>query len=150
YCKIAANELGQQFGEGLDPEEADELARSVAKQWQRYGGHACLFIDGHQQLAFKLNEHGDGTCDVVATRMSVDLEPALSSLGLPPEALPELIGRINLGQEIEFRDGQGTPSVLWHDPKARRICVRNVGPAQPAVQGKTPPVLCPKCTAVLR
>jgi hypothetical protein len=149
YCKIAANELEQQLGEGLEPEEMDELACSVAKQWQRHEGHACLFLDGHEQLAFKLNEHGDGTCDVVAKRMSVDLEPALSSLGLPPEALPELIARINLGQEVEFRDKQGAPSVLWHDAKARRICVRKVGPAQPTVPVETPPVLCPKCTAVL-
>jgi hypothetical protein len=122
----------------------------VAKQWQRYEGHACLFLDGHQQLVFKINERGDGTCEVVATRVGVDLGPALSSLGLPPEALPELIARINLGQEVEFRDGQGTASVLWHDPKARRICVRKAGPAQPTVPLQAPPVLCPHCTAVLR
>src|SRR5262249_40433671 len=96
YVKIAATELEQQFGDGLDPEEMDELAWSVAKQWQQHGGHACLFLDGHQQLHFKLNEHGDGTCEVVASRLSVDLATALSALGLPPEALPELTTRINL------------------------------------------------------
>jgi hypothetical protein len=150
YGRIAATALEQEFGEGLGSEELGELARSVAKQWRRNGGHACLFLDGHRQLHFKLTEHGDGTCEVAATTLGVDLGPALTSLGLPPEALPELIARINLGQEVEFRDGQGTPSVLWHDPKARRICVRKVGPAQPTVPVKTPPVLCPKCTAVLR
>ncbi|HKB38223.1 MAG TPA: hypothetical protein VKD72_17375, partial [Gemmataceae bacterium] len=144
------SELGQQFGEGLDPEKMDELACSVAKQWQRYEGHACLFLDGHQQLAFKLSEHGDGTYDVVPTRMSVDLEPSLSSLGFPPEVLPGLIARINLGQEVEFRDRNGLRSRLWHDPKARRICVRKVGSVPPAVPGETPPVLCPTCAAVLR
>jgi hypothetical protein len=142
YRKMAAYGLEQQFGEGLDAEERDELACSLAKQWQQHGGHACLFIDGHRQLAFTLTDHGDGTCDVVARRMRVDLAPALSSLGLPPEAFPELIARINLGQEIEFRDGQGAPSVLWHDPKARRICVRKVGPAPPTMPVQTPPVLC--------
>jgi hypothetical protein len=90
---------------------------------------------------------GAPTCAVVARRMSVDLAAVLSSLGLPPEALPEQITRINLGQEVEFRDGQGTPAVLWHDPRARRICVREAGPAQPAVPVKPPPVLYPKCTA---
>jgi hypothetical protein len=73
--------------------------------------------------------------------MSVDLGPLLSSLGFLPEVLPELIARINLGQEIEFRDKQGTPSVLWHDPKARRIRVRKVAPAQPTVPVKPPPIL---------
>src|SRR5262249_26974384 len=97
-----------------------------------------------------LNEHGDGTCDVAVRGMSVDLAAVLSSLGLPPEALPELITRINLGQEVQVRDEQGNSSVLWHDPKARRICVREASPAPSTVPVKTPPVLCPKCTAVLR
>ncbi len=128
YRKIAANELEQQFGEGLGPEETDELACSVAKQWQQHGGHACLFLDGHQQLHFKLHEHGDGSCEVVARRLSVDLGAALSPLGLPPEALPELIARINLGQEVEFRDRTGVRSRLWHDPQSRRICVQALNP----------------------
>jgi hypothetical protein len=150
YRKIAATELEQQFGEGLDPEEVDELACSVAKQWQQYEGHACLFIDAHQQLGLKLTEHGDGNCEVVALRWSVDLEPALSAFGFPPEALPDLIARINLAQEVEFRDGQGVPSVLWHDPKARRVCVRPLGPVPPTGPTTVPPLLCPRCTAVLK
>jgi len=48
-----------------------------------------------------------------------------------------------------LRDGQGTSSVFWHDPKARRICVREAGPAPSTVPIKTTPLLCPKCTAVL-
>ena len=148
YRKIATDILQQHFGEGLDSEEMDELAHSVAKQWQQYEGHACLFIDGRQQFHFKLNEYSDGTGEVVARSMSVDLGPSLSSLGFPPEVLPALIARINLGQEIEFRDKQGAPSVLWYDPKAERICVRKVAPAQPTVPVETP-ILCPKCTAVL-
>jgi hypothetical protein len=150
YCKIAATELEQQFGEGLDPEEMDELAWSVAKQWQQHDGYACLFLDGHQQLHFHLNEQGDGSCKVVASRLSVDLATALSALGLPPEALPELTTRINLGQEVEFRDGHGTPCVLWHDPKARKLCVREADPAQPPMPVQTPPARCPRCTAALR
>jgi hypothetical protein len=150
YRKIATDVLQQHFGEGLDSEEMDELAHSVAKQWQQYEGHACLFIDGRQQFHFKLNEYSDGTGEVLARSMSVDLGTLLSSHGFLPEVLPELIARINLNQEIEFRDKHGAPSVLWHDPKARRTCVRKVAPAQPTVPVKTPPDLCPKCTAVLR
>jgi hypothetical protein len=152
YGKIATSTLERQFGDGLDREERDELACSLAKQWQRHEGHACLFIDSHQQLHFKLTEHGDGTCDVVARILSVDLESALcSSLGFPPEALADLIVQINLGQEVEFCDKQGAPSVLWHDPKARRICSRKVGPAQSTMPVKLPPpILCPACTAVLK
>ncbi len=148
--KIAAHELEKQFGEGLDPEEMRALACSVVKQWQQHEGHACLFIDGQQQLAFKLTEHGDGTCDVVARSVSVDLEPLLSSLGFPLEVHPELIARLNLSQEIEFRDRKGVLSRLWHDPKGRRIRVQPVDLVVPAVPNQTPPVLCPKCSAVLR
>ncbi len=150
YHKIAAHELEKQFGEGLDQEEMRSLVYSVVKQWQQYEGHACLFIDGQQQLVFKLTEHGDGNCDVVARSMSVDLGPLLSSLGFPPEVHPELIARLNLSQEIEFRDRKGVVSRLWHDPKARRIRVQPVDLVVPAVSNKTPPVLCPKCSAVLR
>jgi hypothetical protein len=150
YYQIAADELEQQFGMALEADEVEALARSVARQWQRFEGHACLFLDGHQQLDLTLKEQGDGTCEVVATRMSTDLERFLSSLGFPPEVLPEVITRLNLGQEIEFRNRKGFHARLWHDPKARGIYVWEPGPVQPALPGMTPPVLCPRCTAVLR
>jgi hypothetical protein len=150
YRRMAADELEQQFGDGLDPEEMGQLASSVARQWQRYNGHACLFLDGHRRLDFHLHERDDGTCDVVAGRATADLECSLSSLGFPSEVLPEVLTRINLGQEIEFRDGEGTPCVLWHDPEAGRIRVRGVGSTGQASTAQAPPVLCPACTAVLR
>jgi hypothetical protein len=150
YCRMAADELEQQFGDGLDPEEVDELARSVAGQWRRYDGHACLFLDGRRQLVLTLHGHGDGTCEVVTGTMSVELDRLLSFLGFPPEVFPELIARINLGQEIGFRDRSGVQSRLWHDPKARGVCVRPFDPVLPPVPGLAPPILCLKCTAVLR
>jgi hypothetical protein len=128
----------------------DQLARSVAQQWQRYGGHASLFLDGHRQLDLKLHEQGDGTCEVVIGRAGACLERSLSSLGCPAEKFPELIARLNLGQEVGFRDGRGAPWVLWHDPQAGRVCVRRLDPVPPAVPAMAPPVLCPNCTAVLR
>jgi hypothetical protein len=102
-----------------------------ARIWQQYEGHACLFIDGPWQLFLKLSECGDGGCEVVTESLTVDLEPVLLALGLSPGVVPEAIARINLSQEIEFRDRKGIPSVLWHDPKARRILVQPVA-ADPA------------------
>jgi hypothetical protein len=150
YCQIAADELERQFGDALGLEELDELAASVAGQWRRYGGHACLFLDRDRQLTLTLNQHGDGTCEVVATRTRVELERLLSSLGFPPEAHQEVIARINLGQEVGFRDRNGVQSRLWHDPRAGGIYVRPFDPVLPAVPGLAPPILCPQCTAVLR
>jgi hypothetical protein len=123
YYKIAANELEQQLGNALGPDELDELACSVAKQWQRHEGHACIFIDG-EQLFFRLTEQDDGGCRVVTKRLTVDLEALLKSLGFSQELIPGVIARINIGQEVHFRDRQGVLSVLWHDPKVRRIHVR--------------------------
>jgi hypothetical protein len=150
YCEMAAAELVRQLGDGLVPQERDELARSVAEQWQRHEGHACLFSGGHQQLVLKLNEHGDGTCDLVTRRMAVDLEPSLSSFGFPPEVLPQVIAGLNRNQGIDFRDRQGVHCRLWYDPKGRRFCVGAAVLVPPAVPLQSPPVLCPHCTAVLK
>jgi hypothetical protein len=149
YCQVAADELEKEFGDGLDPEELDELARSVARQWRRYAGHACLFLDGREQLALRLDESGDGTCEVVATRTAVDLEGTLSGLGFPPATIPELIARLNLAQEVGFRDRNGARARLWFDPQAQRLRIQPVGPVAPALPGMAP-ILCPSCTAVLR
>jgi hypothetical protein len=149
YRKIAATQLEQQLGEILDPDEMEELAYSMAKQWQQYEGHACLFMDGHRQFHFKLTERGDGGCDVVTRPLSIELEPVLASCGFSPDVFPEVIARINLGQEIEFRDQKGIRSRLWHDPKIRRIRVQTLDPVPPSPRAIISPILCPKCTAVL-
>jgi hypothetical protein len=150
YLQMAAAELVEQFGVSLDPEEMDGLARSVARQWQRHEGHACLFVGGHQQLVLTLNENPDGACEVVSRRVAVDLEAALSTFGFPSEVLPQVIAGLNLNQEIDFRDRQGVRCRLSFDPEAGRIDVRPVDLVSPATPIQTPPVACPKCTAVLR
>jgi hypothetical protein len=150
YLQMAAAELVDQFGRSLDPEEMEGLARSVARQWQRHEGHACLFVGGHQQLVLTLSGHADDTCQVASKRVAVDLEAALSSFGFPPEVMPQVIAGINLNQGIDFRDRQGIRCRLWFDPKAGRIDVRPVELVPPAAAPRTPSVVCPHCTAVLR
>jgi hypothetical protein len=141
YHKIATNVLERHVGE-LDPDELEALACSVAKQWQQHEGYACLFLNAHQQLVFTLTEKDDGGCSVTGQRLNIDLEAVLSSHGFSPDVLEEIIARINLGQEIQFRNRQGVRSRLWHDPKARRICVQALEPPQPKL------IMCPNCTGV--
>lgn len=148
YRKIASDSLVQQFGDELGPEETDELARSVASQWQRFDGNASLFLDGHTELHFQITEHSDGRCRVLTSEIRIGLDAVLSAHGFTPDVFPEVIARINLGQQIEFRDRQGVRTRLWHDPKARRICHRPLDPVPPPPV--TPPFMCPKCTAVLQ
>src|SRR5207248_10756414 len=63
--------------------------------------------------------------------------------GFPPDVFPEVIARINLGQEVEFRDRHGVRTRLWHDPKARRILLEPIDPVPPAPVAPLPPFLCP-------
>jgi hypothetical protein len=140
YRKIATHELEQQFGDGLDPDEMDALVCSVARQWQRHGGHAGLFLDGGRQIVWTLVETAGGGCTVSTGQANTAIEPLLASLGLPPEAVPEAIARINLDQEVEFRDRKGVPSVLWHDPRTRRVVVRPLTPPS-RQEGQGPPRL---------
>jgi hypothetical protein len=128
YQKIATHVLERQLGPDMDPDEMEALACSVAKQWQRFEGHASIFLDAERQLALRIVEKDDGGCEVGAKWMPVNLEAALAGFGLPTEVHPDVIARINLGQEIEFVDQKGIRSRLWHDPKARRIITQPVHP----------------------
>lgn len=149
YRKIAASELLRHFGAELGPEETDELACSMASQWQQFDGHACLFIDGYTQFHFKLTELGNGGCKLDTSELRINLDAALLSFGFTPDVFPEVIARLNLGQQIEFRDRQGVRFRLWHDPKARRLCHQPLDPVRSEPMVVCPPFLCPKCTAVL-
>jgi hypothetical protein len=124
YRIIALSELPKRLGMAVEEKELEALACSVARQWQEFGGHACIFLDRGQQLVLILNERADGSCQVVTTKRDADLTPLLTSLGFPPAAIPDVMAHINLGQVIEFRDREGIPSILWHDPKERSVRVR--------------------------
>jgi len=140
HAKIAATALEQELGDALDPDEMDELARSVARQWERHDGHACVFLDSHEELVLICVEEGSGMCRVDTGRRGINLDRALTSLGLAPEAVPEVIVRFNLGQQVEFRDHQGCRTLLWHDPKARRICTERPDAVPPTAGGTGPAV----------
>jgi len=149
HLKIAADVVNNQFGPRLDAAEKQELAGSVARQWQRYEGHACLFV-GAEQFVFTLAELGEGNCNVSVGHTPTTLQPLLCSLGLAPEAIPEAVARINLDQEIEFQDHRGVRCRIWHDPRTRQLNVRPIEPAPAAVPRSAPPLFCPRCNAVLR
>src|SRR5205085_1597142 len=87
---------------------------------------------------------------VTVGHRSVNLQPFLLSLGISSELIPDVIARINLGQEVEFQDSKGTPSVLQHDPKTSRIAIRTTNPVPPVAQTKTSPATCPICRTALK
>jgi len=143
--RLATQILEQEFRGGLDEDELEALACSVARQWREYQGNACLFLD-REQLMLTLAEQGKGKGRVERRRVSANLEPLLSSLGFATETVPETIAKINLGLEIEFRDREGRLSRLRYDPKTRRIVVTKPGPAP---RGNPPSFICTKCSGVL-
>jgi hypothetical protein len=148
YRKIASQALVGQLGAELGPEETDELVRSVVSQWQRFEGHASLFLDSHNELHLKITEHenGDGGCDLLASRILFNLDPLLLASGFTPDVFPEVLARINLGQQVEYQDPRGVRTRMWYDPKTRSICHQPLEPVPPPASQLQ---LCPQCRAAL-
>ena len=128
HRKIAADLLRRELGMSVDAEEFAALTASVAQQWQKYQGHACLFVD-EEQMILTLVELPEGNCRVETGYLSVTLDPVLRSLGIADDVIPTVIARLNLDQEFDFQDVNGVPSRLWHNPHSRRICVRPLQPS---------------------
>jgi hypothetical protein len=150
YYKIAFDSLESHLDQAIDLDEMDELACCVAMQWQRHqGGAACIYRE-QEQFICTLTEQADGGCNVTVQRKKANLEPFLSNLGFTPDAISDVISRINHGQEIEFRDRQGVPSRLWFDHRAGRIRAEPLQHPAPAPASAAAPFLCPGCHAVLK
>lgn len=147
--KVATSILRQHLGD-LDPDELEALACSLVRQWQKFDGCACVFLDGGSQYIFRLDELENHHCRVDAQKVRGSLEPVLGRLGFSAEVIPEVIARINLGQEVEFKDLDGTVSRLWYDPRIRRLVTRSAHGAAPVSQVGSLPIFCPQCSAVLR
>lgn len=126
HHKIAGDLIELHFGESVDAEEREQLICSVAQQWQKYQGHACLF-NGNEQLVFTITEREEGNCVVGVRRLLTKIEAFLGSLGFAAEVIPELLARINLDEEIEFVNRQGIHSFLRHDPLTQKINIRSHG-----------------------
>ena len=101
-----------------------------------FQGHASIFLAEGRQVSLKLTKQSDGGCGLETWTKPCSLEPLLLSRGFHPERIPEVIAHINLGHKIAFKDKNGIPSILWHDPKVDDMIVR--------------PTHCPKCAGQLR
>lgn len=149
FLKIALYVVRDQFSE-VDEQQLDELAHSVAKQWQQYHGQACIFLDEQRQGIFRLIERPDGGCGTNYNVVPIQLKPLLTSLGCPEEMVGDVMIRFNLGHEVEVRDAGGEPCILWHDPEKRTVRVRPLNPRPEVPQAKLASIFCPHCTAVLK
>jgi hypothetical protein len=128
YRVIATKSLVKHLEIVPDEQELEALSCSVAMMWQKFQGHASIFLDRGRQLVLKLVEQSDGGCQVGASNEKGDLGPLLISLGFDPDRIPEVIAHINLGQAIEFRNREGVVSILRHDPKEKKILVHPKSP----------------------
>lgn len=147
--KIAGNILKQQFRNIPAAQKMDEMARSVVRQWQQFEGHACLFVDD-KQLMLTLTEQPKGGCSVRAAWIRNTIKQLLLTLGFSPNEIPDVLARINRGQEIAYKDKKGVPSLLWLDPKQGRMMSRPVDAPPSAPLSGTLPIFCPECSAVLK
>lgn len=143
--QIAADILEDRLD--LDADELEALVGSLVQQWQKYAGHAALFLDG-EELTFTLTDLGEGGRHVQVQRKRPGLEPVLGTLGFKPDAMPEVLAQLNLDQEVDFRYCNGIPSRMRYDPQIGKI--RIVRPHIMRLTPQTlPPLCCPQCGAVL-
>ncbi len=157
YRDLAAKVVQRGLGPGLDPEELEALSCSVAKQWDRFGGHAGLLLGNRRVQIFHVVEDGRGGCNVHTPVGTTQAESDLASYGFPPDVIPDVLVRFNLAQEIEFRDRDGARLFLWYDAKENRVRHRPAEkiprPRQassPPRRINSPPAFCPRCSAVLK
>ncbi|HEX4591384.1 MAG TPA: hypothetical protein VH120_15725, partial [Gemmataceae bacterium] len=61
YRRMAANVLDANLHGDLEADEFEQLADSVAKQWRRFDGHACIFLDPRRKVFLLIRPKGDGT-----------------------------------------------------------------------------------------
>ena len=80
YEKIAADMVDEQLKDGMDIGARDELVRSIAEQWRRHDGHACIFMDEQRQLKLEFTKHKSGS-NIRANKRVCDPRPYLASLG---------------------------------------------------------------------
>ncbi|HEX4591654.1 MAG TPA: hypothetical protein VH120_17080 [Gemmataceae bacterium] len=150
YPRIAGTALESHLaGERLNQDQIAQLAAGVAKQWREYDGHACVFIDQYRVLTLKIRLTPEGTCRIEDSTFKADFPRTLAPFGVSAADVSEVLGRINRGQDVEIRDSKGVRSYLAHDSKARRFWVRPIGAAPPRETPASPPLFCPKCSAVL-
>jgi hypothetical protein len=148
--KVVPKILRYTLKEELDPGELNAIAGSVIKQWHRFDGHACVFLDQRRALFLQYHDHKDGTYNThVETRQRGDLVSHLGTFGVSPDDVPEALVRLNLAEPFEFEDEKGLKRRLSFDPKAKGFIVDPPAGGPLPANPVTPPVQCPKCTAVL-
>jgi hypothetical protein len=105
------------------------LVEAVVRQWRHYQGQACLFVGDDTQLVLVRNmDRLDLGFRVAGTQVPFPITSALVDLGFAPEAVPQVVRRLNFGAEVKYDDDRGEPWILWYDVLDRRLRCR---PRQP-------------------
>jgi hypothetical protein len=102
------------------------IQRNAIKRRNRWLNHACVFLHSRRQIAFQVSEQPDGNCTMSVRQEGSRLEPLPVEMDFPPHTVPAVIGKLSLGEQIEFREKDGVPAVLSHDPKTCSVVVTSV------------------------
>lgn len=126
YRKIAQDMLDNTFGEELPAAVRDDLATSLVRQWLTFDGHGLVLTPDSRHF-FQLTPRPDGGCSVEVRRESGRrLAQELVACGIAPDAVNEVIHRLNLRQTPEFPDAHGRPCRLSVDPKSGRVRLQRI------------------------
>jgi hypothetical protein len=149
YQRMAANMLDGNLAADLEADELDQLVESVTKQWRRFDGWACIFLDVRRLVYLLVRPKGDGNYDQLGKRVNIDLVDHLAKFGVAAQDVPKALARLNLAESFEFEDEKGFRRRLSHDPKAQRFIIDPPVGRPQSSKPVTPPAVCPRCTAVL-
>jgi hypothetical protein len=148
--KVVPKILRYTLKEELDPNELDTIAASVVKQWRRFDGHACVFLDQQRALFLHYHDHKDGTYDTrVETWQRNDLVSHLATFGVARDDVTDALVQLNLAEPFRFEDERGIRRRLSFDPRVKQFGVDPPVGSRPQAEPVTPPILCPQCSAVL-
>jgi hypothetical protein len=145
--KIASDAVEKVFRD-LAPEEEEELVTSVLRQWLTFDGHAVL-LEEKARFYLILQENAESYGLTTHQVPGEPLWPFLRDWQIDLDLLPEMLHDLNVCQSVEVTNLKGAALRVSVDPKGRTIQLEDLSaPAKPERRG-SPPIFCPRCTAVL-
>lgn len=126
--KIAAQTLQYMYRGRFAPDQIDDLAKSVVRQWQQYDGHAGLFFPhDHVWMSVTPGEDGKNTVGAQPSEVGVNLvELFLQDWDFEPTQIPAIVQALNLRQRAEFRNRKQERLCLHVDPAARSLRIEKI------------------------
>jgi hypothetical protein len=122
YCKIAQDSLEQVFGDHLPPDQMGDLVTALVRQWLTCDGYGMILTPQTLIRLDRIPMHNGG-CRIDTRTEPIPFGDNLVAAGLSPDAVVEIVHRLNLDQTPEITDSLGQRYRLVADAKNHRVAV---------------------------